>query len=463
MASLSFHVSSTLERVCIGVHYGTLSAGSDVNLTIFGTDLSNETVIRFTSNSESCDVSDLADLFGGGTLENVDTAQNGTLGVQIAHLLVNIPVSSAKTVYFCVFDDRSLSLIHQSSVPWLAMVVQPSFLPLSVEIIFIIVLMVLSGLFSGLNLGLMSLDPTTLKIITESGSSRQRIYAKLIYRVRRHGNYLLCTLLLGNVLVNSTLTILLDEVLPSGIYAVIASTLAIVIFGEIIPQAICSRHGLVVGAWTIPFTILFMIVTFPLSLPLSLILHVVLGKEIGSVYNRDQLLKLLHVTKEHHDLENDEVDVISGVLGYKKKLAKDVMTNFEDVFCISIDSVLDFKTMREIYNSGFSRIPVYEDTKENIVHLLYVRDLAFVDADDKTALASHVQFYKHDMLFFYDDTPLDEILKGFLDGKCHLGVIQTIREVPNKDPEYAAVGEWGEGDRNLLVRGFQVQGVATGL
>lgn len=450
VASLSFHVSSQclFSQYCAKFGaFGCISAGSATNLIIFGTGLTNETGIRFTSNSESCDVSDQVELLPGGLLELASTGNaTGTVeNIQIAHLTVKLDVSSVKTLYFCVFESQ-FPLAHQGSEPWLAMVVQSSLLPLSVEIIFIIILMVLSGLFSGLNLGLMSLDPTTLKIITDSGSMRQRIYAKIIYRVRRHGNYLLCTLLLGNVLVNSTLTILLDEVLPSGIYAVIASTLAIVLFGEIIPQAICSRHGLVVGAWTIPFTVLFMIITFPISMPLSLILNLVLGKEIGSVYNRDQLLKLLHVTKEHHDLENDEVDVISGVLGYKKKLAKDVMTNYEDVFCISIDSVLDFKTMREIYDSGFSRIPVYEDCKENIIHLLYIRDLAFVDADDKTTLASHVQFYKHEMLFFFDDTPLDEILKGFLDGKCHLGVIQTIREVPNKDPEYAAVGRCeGEG------------------
>lgn len=420
------------------------SAGAEANLTIFGTDLTNETIIKFTTNSESCDVGEEVDLFGGGTIEVADSDVNATStfeSIQRAYLTVQISVSSSRTVYFCVYESQTSPPEHQGSEPWLAVVIQPSLLPLAAEIFFIVILMMLSGLFSGLNLGLMSLDPTTLKIIQESGSKRQRIYAKLIYRVRRHGNYLLCTLLLGNVLVNSTLTILLDEVLPSGIYAVIASTLAIVLFGEIIPQAICSRHGLVVGAWTIPLTFFFMLLTFPLSMPLSLVLNLVLGKEIGSVYNRDQLLKLLHVTKDHHDLEKDEVDVISGVLGYKKKLAKDVMTKLEDVFCISADSFLDFKTMREIYNSGFSRIPVYEDGKANIVHLLYIRDLAFVDADDRTTLASHIQFYQHNLLFFFDDTPLDEILKGFLEGKCHLGVIQTIREVPDKDPEYVAVGE----------------------
>lgn len=422
---------------CCGSNY---LAGVEVELMIFGTGLTNDTSVRFSSSNDTCLVSEVdLILISGGRIVVVDD-ENAT---QRASLTVQLFSETSETLYFCLLDSDESIPLHQGSEPWLAIVVKAPgvpLLPLSVEVIFIIFLMLLSGLFSGLNLGLMSLDPTTLKIITESGTKFQRIYAKLIYRVRKHGNYLLCTLLLGNVLVNSILTILLDEVLPSGIYAVIASTLAIVLFGEIIPQAICSRHGLVVGGWTIPLTVFFMILTFPLSFPLSLILDLILGKEIGSVYNRDQLLKLLHVTKDHHDMENDEVDVIAGVLGYKKKQAKDIMTNLGDVFCISIDGILDFEMMKDIYNSGFSRIPVYEDGKENVVNLLYVRDLAFVDSDDKTTVASHVQFYQHELLFFFEDTPLGDILKDFLEGKCHLGVIQTILEDPDKDPVYAAVG-----------------------
>ncbi|XP_042885407.1 metal transporter CNNM4-like [Penaeus japonicus] len=96
----------------------------------------------------------------------------------------------------------------------------------------------------------MALDKTELKIVSNTGSPNERRYARAIEPVRRHGNFLLCTLLLGNVLVNSTLTILLDE-LSSGLVAVIGSTAGIVVFGEIIPQAICSRHGLAIGARTV--------------------------------------------------------------------------------------------------------------------------------------------------------------------------------------------------------------------
>jgi len=87
----------------------------------------------------------------------------------------------------------------------------------------------------------MSLDRTDLKIYENTGTEEEKRYAKAITPVRNHGNYLLCTLLLGNVLVNSTLTILMDD-LTSGAVAIVLSTLGIVILGEIIPQVWISNN-----------------------------------------------------------------------------------------------------------------------------------------------------------------------------------------------------------------------------
>lgn len=127
-------------------------------------------------------------------------------------------------------------------------------LPLWVAIVVIVTCLCFSALFSGLNLGLMAMDRTELKVCTckhiyktfkyennssqilrNTGTEKERKYAAKIAPVRDQGNYLLCSILLGNVLVNSTFTILLDG-LTSGLFAVIFSTLAIVLFGEITPQ-----------------------------------------------------------------------------------------------------------------------------------------------------------------------------------------------------------------------------------
>lgn len=79
-----------------------------------------------------------------------------------------------------------------------------------------------------------------------AGTDRERKYAAQIFPVREHGNYLLCSILLGNVLVNSTFTILLDG-LTSGLIAVLTSTIFIVLFGEITPQVRLNHYCLLIN------------------------------------------------------------------------------------------------------------------------------------------------------------------------------------------------------------------------
>ena len=167
-------------------------------------------------------------------------------------------------------------------------------MPVWASVLLLTILLCLSGLFSGLNLGLMSLDQTELKIVMSTGTDKEQAYARAIMPIRGMGNFLLCSILLGNVLVNNTLTITLDMLTGGGgALAVVGATMGIVVFGEIIPQAICSRHGLAVGAHTIWLTKFFMLLTCPLSFPISKILDWVLGSEIGTVYNRERLMELI--------------------------------------------------------------------------------------------------------------------------------------------------------------------------
>ncbi|NXQ60770.1 CNNM4 protein, partial [Anthoscopus minutus] len=288
-----------------------------------------------------------------------------------------------------------------------------SLLPLWLQVILIAGLLVLSGMFSGLNLGLMALDPMELRIVQNCGTDKEKRYARRIEPIRRKGNYLLCSLLLGNVLVNTTLTILLDDLIGSGIGAVVASTIGIVIFGEIVPQALCSRHGLAVGANTIVVTKFFMLVTFPLSFPISKLLDCILGQEIGTVYNREKLVEMLKVTEPYNDLVREELNMIQGALELRTKTVEDVMTPLQNCFMINSDAILDFNTMSEIMESGYTRIPVYEDERSNIMDILYVKDLAFVDPDDCTPLKTITKFYNHPVHVVFHDTKLDAMLEEF--------------------------------------------------
>ncbi|KAK9301214.1 hypothetical protein QLX08_006306 [Tetragonisca angustula] len=411
-------------------------AGSKTVIRLFGFGFTEDTWITFTD--EPAKRGSICDKIKSNAFL-VKNVRNNTATIDVV-----LPLGSP--FYICVkqvYGEKGSNLLlfkHQGTESWKTIYTYEKFLPFWLSILIILMCLTFSALFSGLNLGLMAMDRTELKILCNTGTEKEKQYARTIQPVRNHGNYLLCSILFSNVLVNSIFTILLDD-LTSGLVAVICSTLAIVIFGEISPQAICSRHGLCIGAKTIYITKLTMIITFPLSYPISKLLDFLLGEEIGNVYNRERLKELVRVTTGYNDLEKDEVNIIAGALELRKKTVTDVMTKIEDVYMLNYNAVLDFETVSEIMKSGFSRIPVYEGVRTNIVTMLYIKDLAFVDPDDNMPLKTLCQFYQNPCNFIFEDVTLDIMFKQFKEGhKGHMAFVQRVNNEGEGDPFYEVIG-----------------------
>lgn len=409
--------------------------GKELVLRLFGIGITEDVEIAFTNAQEN----------KGALCDKRSTDKFPVYKIEENTVLVSIVLSKPGVYYICANrkaqeTEAPLSAIHQGADSYMTIRAYEKALPLWVSIIIILTCLSFSALFSGLNLGLMSLDRTELKILCNTGTEKEKQYARKIEPVRNMGNYLLCSILFSNVLVNSIFTIVLEE-LTSGQVAVVCATLAIVIFGEITPQAICSRHGLCIGAKTIYLTKITMILTFPLSYPISKLLDLVLGEEIGNVYNRERLKELVKVTTGFNDLEKEEVNIISGALELCKKTVADVMTRIDDVYMLDYNAILDFETVSEILKSGFSRIPVYEETRNNIVSILYIKDLAFVDPDDNKPLKTLCEFYKNPCNFVFEDVTLDVMFKQFKEGhKGHMAFVQRVNSEGEGDPFYEVIG-----------------------
>jgi metal transporter CNNM len=225
--------------------------------------------------------------------------------------------------------------------------------------------------------------------------------------------------------------------LLSGLYAAFGSTILIVLFGEIIPQAACSKHGLAVGAYTRYITYMFMLITSPVSYPLGMLLDLILGKEIAATYNREKIRELMKSVK---DLEAKEFKMISGALDFTKRIVKDIMTPIKDVYMLDVSSNLDFVTIAEISQIGYSRIPVYETTRDNIVGLLHVKDFTLLDPDDNMPVKALLEFYNHKVTHCFMDDKLDQMFEKFRQGETHLAfVVDTVQD-EDRDPYFKCVG-----------------------
>lgn len=142
-----------------------------------------------------------------------------------------------------------------------------------------------------------------------------------------------------------------------------------------------------------------------------------------------------------NDLDKNEVNIISGALELRKKTVADVMTHIDDAFMLPLDATLDFETVSEIMKSGFSRIPVYEGDRKNIITLLYIKDLAFVDPDDNTPLKTLCEFYQNPVHFVFEDYTLDVMFNQFKDGTIgHLAFVHRVNNEGDGDPFYETIG-----------------------
>lgn len=282
-------------------------------------------------------------------------------------------------------------------------------------VVLTILLLACSAGFSGLTLGLMSLDVHELKRKADLGDE----LAKKVLPIRERGNELLVTLILGNVLVNTVLTVVLDRA-TNGLIAVALATGLIVIFGEIVPQAILGRYGLKFGAKIAPGLQKLLLFFALVSKPLAHLLDRTLGKEMQTFYSRDELIKIIeeHGISEESDIAYDELRIVQHALTFGDKLIKDVMTPRSMIIGVGKQEKTSLKLMNELHQSGHSRFPVFEKTLDKVVGTLFIRDLVA-----EKGIKTVGTLMKSEVYYVNMDEKLDHALNAFLRTKHHLFIV----------------------------------------
>lgn len=285
------------------------------------------------------------------------------------------------------------------------------------DYIIILTLVLLSGLFSGLTLGLLSLSKSELERKIKLGDER----AKEVYSVRKKGNLLLCTLLIGNVAVNATLAIFLGNV-ASGFTGGLIATGLIVIFGEILPQATFSKFALAVGAKTAWLVKIFIIIFYPVCGPIAWVLDKALGDEMPTIYSKRELVEIIeeHENSEESDIDFDEERIIKGALSYSEKKVGEIMTPRKKIYSLSSKRIFNDSLAVELKKRGHTRIPVYFKEIDKVMGILYVKDLVGIKKGVKLEKVCR----KDKVLSVGENMKLDKLLNNFIKHRVHIALVQ---------------------------------------
>ena len=297
---------------------------------------------------------------------------------------------------------------------------------LVMSIILLFILLLCSALISGAEVALFSLTRSDLNSGLEENSKQIQIISKLLERPKK----LLATILVANNFINIGIVILFAFIGEMVFYnikipvvrfllEVVLVTFLILLFGEIIPKIYASRNSVKFSKFmAYPIKVLDVVFS-PLSVPmrhLTIFIHNKLGKQKTNI-SVDQLSQALELTRES-DTTHEEHKILQGIVSFGNTDTKQVMRPRIDIFALQSEQKY-IEIIPEIIKNGYSRIPVYKDSIDTVIGILYVKDLLpYLDRKqfDWTTLL-------REPFFVPENKKLDDLMVEFQTKKVHLAVV----------------------------------------
>jgi len=298
----------------------------------------------------------------------------------------------------------------------------------------LVILLLASALISGAEVALFSLTQKDLDDAKETKSKSFEIIIELLKRPKK----LLASILVANNFINIAIVILfaslseklfdgIDSELNLGLFKidivffieVILITFLILMIGEILPKVYANRNNLKFSKFmAYPLKVLDVIIS-PISIPMQKVtlgIHKKLGKQKSSL-NVDYLSQALELASEE-DTTQEEQKILQGIVSFGNTDTKQVMRPRIDIF--ALDQSIEYsKIIPEIIKHGYSRIPVYNESIDAVVGILYVKDLL-----------PHLQKKQFDWttllrvpFFVPENKKLDDLMVEFQEKKIHLAIV----------------------------------------
>ncbi|MBW2593383.1 MAG: HlyC/CorC family transporter [Deltaproteobacteria bacterium] len=288
------------------------------------------------------------------------------------------------------------------------------------ELTVLLVLLFLSGFFSSAETALFSISRTkAIHIAKEGGRTNQ-----LIRQMKDDPHRLLSTILIGNNVVNvgasALATSITIQMVSSNAVGVATGimTFLILVFGEVFPKTIATRNNLLVARIVILPIYWMSILFYPVILFLNFIPRITGKIKKTPSLTEEELMTFVEVVEEEGEIKEEEKEFIHNIFEFDDTNASEIMTPRGDMFALDIDEKPDFG---KIGKSGFTRIPVYLDTIDNIVGIINIKDIFIHQSTE--ADEPDIKKLMNRPYFIPENKKLDQLLHQFKKRKHHIAII----------------------------------------
>lgn len=286
-------------------------------------------------------------------------------------------------------------------------------------------LLYVSGFVSASEIAFFSLSPSDLNEIEEKNHPSDEKIKGLLDDSER----LLATILISNNFVNVTIIMLLNYVFASVIdfgqakileflIVTVVLTFLLLLFGEIMPKIYSTQHTLSFARKAAPAITVLRTVFWPVSSLLvrsSFFLNRLSQRKKTRNLSVDELSQALELT----DIHDTSEDMLEGIIRFGEETAKEVMTSRLDIVDLDIESSFS-EVLKCINENGYSRIPVYEETRDRIKGILYIKDLLpYLEKGDDFKWQNLIR----PALFVPENKMIGDLLRDFQSNKIHIAVV----------------------------------------
>lgn len=296
-----------------------------------------------------------------------------------------------------------------------------------VAILAVFVLLFLSAIVSGSEIAFFSFGAPEEDVLKNSDNPKDSKILLILERKR----LLLSTILISNNFINVGIIILSNYIISNVfnfgtneilevLINVVVVTAFLVFFGEVMPKILASRKNFAFARFTLPFIQFFKFIFYPVALILAKFGNFLDSKieRKRDVINLDEIEKAIDLGVDDNTQERDK-SLLKGIVHFGNTTVKQIMKPRVDIFSISSEE--NFETVLElIKESGYSRIPVYEESIDNIIGVLYIKDLLeFLGKDKKF----NWQKILREPSFTSESKKIDDLLREIQISKQHMYIV----------------------------------------